>query len=64
MTYVYIDDPKEIHGLDSSKVRDKQIGESEVARNLMHSVFIFISQMSLVIIVYFYLIKKPDDVDI
>lgn len=46
ISYVYIDDPKEILGIDN--LRHKRISEGEVARNLMSCAFIFLIQMSLV----------------
>lgn len=48
MSYVYVDDPKEISGIDSDKLQGKKLSESEVSRNFMNCTFIFIIQMCLV----------------
>ena len=42
LTYVYKDDPHEIHGIDEINIRGIQISESELSRNFMNCVFIFL----------------------
>jgi hypothetical protein len=42
LSYVYIDDQKEILGIDHSIFRERKMSEGEVARNLMSCAFIFI----------------------
>ena len=48
MSYVLIDDPREIKGVNQENLRRRPISESEVARNIMSCTFIFLIQMSLV----------------
>lgn len=60
ISYVYIDDPDEILEL-SSDMKTREIGESEVARNLMNCLFIFIMQITLVCISFFSLTYYTDE---
>ena len=48
MSYVLIDDPREIRGVNQDHLRRRPISEWEVARNIMSCTFIFIIQMTLV----------------
>lgn len=62
MCYVFIDDHKEIQGLNA-ELRNKQLGESEVARNLMNCFFIWIMQLALLWI-SFISIRMTTDIDV
>jgi hypothetical protein len=48
MSYVYIDDPKEIRISNRDELRKRPINEGEVARNIMSCIFICLIQMALV----------------
>jgi hypothetical protein len=52
MSYVFIDDQKEILDLHPD-LRKRKLGESEVARNLMNCNFIWIMQLSLLYISFY-----------